>query len=363
MSAAGHRVARRAMVVRLLGCELRLQTYRRRSDYDDDTHSTSLDDLRIPPQAAPPTSPSSRSSHTVALPASRVSPQSTLRRRCTQCFAIRNHHRPVSRHSRRRQVRSVTNKSATRTPPLPAPHRPFLLLASTPALLPDPISLSPHNSNSKRLSFVIYSDLLKNLIFDYNPCAQSSMWESAQATSSTASAQTRLSSQAIKVRSFFASFLSFIPPNPTYPISSSESTDTYLIVILPVFYLYPTLPLFHLPSHFANLQNVDTNAFAGGILSDINMSDEGVMPWRKLMFASGVNTKVYNANGSKMTDHPQRTRPSPDEAAAQFNAQRRLRLHIRISITYCITWCIMIPRTPHPHPASTSHGEGQAATL
>ncbi|KIJ52847.1 hypothetical protein M422DRAFT_242779 [Sphaerobolus stellatus SS14] len=51
------------------------------------------------------------------------------------------------------------------------------------------------------------------------------------------------------------------------------------------------------------------------------------------------------------------------EAAAQFNAQRRLRLHTRIPVTYCITWCITIPKTPHPHPASTSHGEGQAATL
>ncbi|KIJ52881.1 hypothetical protein M422DRAFT_242823 [Sphaerobolus stellatus SS14] len=41
------------------------------------------------------------------------------------------------------QVRSVTNNSATRTPPpSPAPHQPFLLLASTPTLLPDPISLS-----------------------------------------------------------------------------------------------------------------------------------------------------------------------------------------------------------------------------
>ncbi|KIJ52901.1 hypothetical protein M422DRAFT_242847 [Sphaerobolus stellatus SS14] len=60
----------------------------------------------------------------------------------------------------------------------------------------------------------------------------------------------RLSFQAIKVCSFFASFLSFIPPNPTLPISSSQSTDTYLIVILPVFYLYPTLPLFSSPIPF-----------------------------------------------------------------------------------------------------------------
>ncbi|KIJ33894.1 hypothetical protein M422DRAFT_264027 [Sphaerobolus stellatus SS14] len=275
-------------------------------------HSTSLDDLRTPPQAAPPTSPSSRPSHTVTLPASRASVAGAHPQKSQP---------PV--HAQSPDTLAGVKSNPSPTTPLPA-HLHRLHLINHSSYLPPPprssptLSLSPHNSNSKRLSFVFYSDLLIDLIFDYNPLRTT-----------------------LDVGICASYVFHCIGTNvTTTPSNIFFGLCTFLCAIA----------AFHLKQ-------------LSGILSDNNMSDEDVMPWRKLMFASGVNTKASNANGSKMTDHPQRTRPSPDEAAAQFNAQRRLRLHTRIPITYCIMWCIMIPRTPHPHPASTSQGEGQAATL
>ncbi|KIJ52848.1 hypothetical protein M422DRAFT_242780 [Sphaerobolus stellatus SS14] len=100
-----------------------------KTDYDDDTHSTSLDDLRTPPQAAPPTSPSSHPSHT---------PQSTLRRRCMQ-----------STTGQSPDTLAGVESDPSPTIPLPARllHRLHLInhssyLPPPPALLPDPISLS-----------------------------------------------------------------------------------------------------------------------------------------------------------------------------------------------------------------------------
>ncbi|KIJ33906.1 hypothetical protein M422DRAFT_264039 [Sphaerobolus stellatus SS14] len=146
-----------------------------------------------------------------------------------------------------------------------------------------------------------------------------------------------------------------------------------------------SIPILHLPSatqlaamltlssinKAASVVHLTVDDDENGRDEDTGMSGSG-LTWRRRVVVGGgggrlegkdATRRMLRTNGSKMTDHPQRTRPSPDEAAAQFNAQYRLRLHTRIPITYCITWCIMTPRTSHPHPASTSHGEGQAATL
>ncbi|KIJ25447.1 hypothetical protein M422DRAFT_273590 [Sphaerobolus stellatus SS14] len=100
------------------------------------------------------------------------------------------------------------------------------------------LSLSPHNSNSKRLSFVVYSDLLIDFIFDYNPLRTT-----------------------LNVGVCASYVFHCIGTNVTTTPSN-------------IFFGLCTFLCAKSAFHFKQLS---------GILSDNNMSDEDVMPWRKLM--------------------------------------------------------------------------------
>ncbi|KIJ42178.1 hypothetical protein M422DRAFT_254879 [Sphaerobolus stellatus SS14] len=123
------------------------------SDYDDNTHRTSLDDLRTPPQAAPPTSPSSCPSHTTILPASVApaakpilrSPSPSPRQGVGACNGSQS--APTTGQSP--DTPTSIESDLSPTAPLPACllHRLHLINHSSyspppPALLPEPISLS-----------------------------------------------------------------------------------------------------------------------------------------------------------------------------------------------------------------------------
>ncbi|KIJ52926.1 hypothetical protein M422DRAFT_242882 [Sphaerobolus stellatus SS14] len=212
-------------------------------DYDDDTHSTSLDDLRTPPQAAPPTSPSSRPSHTVTLPASRASVAGAHPRKSQPQSTHVGAHDP---HPPQASLQTLSPASSPIChQQLRYPHASSIACTSStipPTCLYPPrssptLSLSPHNSNSKRLSFVVYSDLLIDLIFDYNPLRTT-----------------------LDVGVCASYVIHCIGTNVTTTPSNIFFGLCTFICAIAAF-------------RFKQLR----------IISDNNMSDEGVMPWRKLM--------------------------------------------------------------------------------